>query len=536
MSSITDTMNEIMEEYMIKFSESLLLKNVIPPEDGRGDTSSGEEEEGDDSDPQSSKSDSSDDETEAGSSSDEAETRRTLENLKSPIPEPKFNPKSASRAKARYPHRSEIHGDLSRRYQRSKIEEKKSVEESVGTQAATRKAEAKATMADPRAPASMPENEILASFVRSLELRTLPGPARERNPPGRQPAPPPSGNELRLKIRIVSIFIDGGRRLENGIEEKSQEVAAEILGKMWVTMKSRVTDIVVKERNIVGYDDITKLLEGCVGNDDNENISDYASSGSDVHSFESDDNDDDIGRFKCRRRRIVYNPKCDHRSLNIRFGMQFQDVSECKEALTTCAIETGKFIHFNRVEKDHLEAKCNPPCPWRVYASVVRDKKIVEIKAYDDLSRGTRKELPQVSISANARQMKERALARKGVGVIGFEESGNIYMWMSSHNKVTHVTKEILSTSSSRIRSNVVKVRSTQGRLEGFKDMASGSQREFGGKVNFTSLVAPVAGMSLLKERLSLIGDVKAKELDDKWKQLFMEESEQSCMIWMLMK
>ncbi|KAG6421778.1 hypothetical protein SASPL_118335 [Salvia splendens] len=59
--------------------------------------------------------------------------------------------------------------------------------------------------------------------------------------------------------------------------------------------------------------------------------------------------------------------------------------------------------------------------------------------------------------------MKERALARKGVGVIGFEESGNIYTRMSSHNKVTHVNKAILSTSSSRIRSNVVKVRSTQG-------------------------------------------------------------------------
>lgn len=111
------------------------------------------------------------------------------------------------------------------------------------------------------------------------------------------------------------------------------------------------------------YDDITKLLDGCVGNDVNENISDYASSDSDVQSFESDDNDDDIGRFKCRRKRVVYNPKCDHRTLNIRFGMQFQDVSECKEALTTCAIETGKFIHFKRVKKDRLEAKCNPPCP-----------------------------------------------------------------------------------------------------------------------------------------------------------------------------
>lgn len=194
---------------------------------------------------------------------------------------------------------------------------------------------------------------------------------------------------LSHRIRTISIFIDGGRRLEDGFEEKSQEVVAENIGKnvgddeesscdidvnylpsereesdneLTDTELFDENDIVVKERNTVLYDDITTLLDGCVGNDDNENISDYASSDSDVHSFESDDNDDDIGRFKCRRKRVVYNPKCDHSTLNIGFGMQFQDVSECKEALTTCAIEAGKFIHFKRVEKDRLEAKCNPPC------------------------------------------------------------------------------------------------------------------------------------------------------------------------------
>lgn len=52
----------------------------------------------------------------------------------------------------------------------------------------------------------------------------------------------------------------------------------------------------------------------------------------------------------------------------------------------------------------------------------------------------------------------------------------------------------------------------------------------------FPSLMAPVAGMSLLEERLSLIGSVKAKELDDKWKQLSVEETELSYKILMLMK
>ncbi|KAL1562399.1 STOREKEEPER protein-like [Salvia divinorum] len=55
-------------------------------------------------------------------------------------------------------------------------------------------------------------------------------------------------------------------------------------------------------------------------------------------------------------------------------------------------------------------------------------------------------------------------------------------------------------------------------------------------KANFPSLVAPVAGMSLLKERLSSIGNVKAKELDDKWKQLLAEKTELNYKILILMK
>ncbi|XP_047977736.1 uncharacterized protein LOC125219730 [Salvia hispanica] len=47
-------------------------------------------------------------------------------------------------------------------------------------------------------------------------------------------------------------------------------------------------------------------------------------------------------------------------------------------------------------------------------------KKIPQQDSLAGLTQGTRKEHPQVSISANARQVKERALARKGVGVIGF--------------------------------------------------------------------------------------------------------------------
>jgi len=53
---------------------------------------------------------------------------------------------------------------------------------------------------------------------------------------------------------------------------------------------------------------------------------------------------------------------------------------------------------------------------------------------------------------------------------------------------------------------------------------------------NFPSLAMPEAGMSFLKERLSLIGNMKAKELDEKWKQLAVEEAELNYKMLTLMK
>ncbi|KAG8364618.1 hypothetical protein BUALT_Bualt18G0016200 [Buddleja alternifolia] len=52
----------------------------------------------------------------------------------------------------------------------------------------------------------------------------------------------------------------------------------------------------------------------------------------------------------------------------------------------------------------------------------------------------------------------------------------------------------------------------------------SASFRNVGG--NFPSLATSEVGLSFLKEKLSLIGNVKAKELDEKWKKLFLEETE----------
>ncbi|KAL1548409.1 hypothetical protein AAHA92_16645 [Salvia divinorum] len=66
-------------------------------------------------------------------------------------------------------------------------------------------------------------------------------------------------------------------------------------------------------------------------------------------------------------------------------------------------------------------------------------KKILPENSLADSSRGTLKEHPQGSISANARRVKERALARKEVGVIGIEESGNIYICLLTTINVVNV-------------------------------------------------------------------------------------------------
>ncbi|PIN14923.1 hypothetical protein CDL12_12433 [Handroanthus impetiginosus] len=53
---------------------------------------------------------------------------------------------------------------------------------------------------------------------------------------------------------------------------------------------------------------------------------------------------------------------------------------------------------------------------------------------------------------------------------------------------------------------------------------------------NFPSLGMPEAGMGFIKERLSSIGDARAKELDEKWKKLIVEENEINYKMLTLMK
>ncbi|XP_057774115.1 uncharacterized protein LOC130993295 [Salvia miltiorrhiza] len=86
----------------------------------------------------------------------------------------------------------------------------------------------------------------------------------------------------------------------------------------------------------------------------------------------SSSTEDEYANVKPRRKRVVYDKKCDHKRLHITLGMRFEDGYQAKEALTTVAIENGWPLHFSRVCKTRMEANCTPPCKWRCYGSAVK--------------------------------------------------------------------------------------------------------------------------------------------------------------------
>ncbi|XP_057796034.1 uncharacterized protein LOC131012138 [Salvia miltiorrhiza] len=107
-------------------------------------------------------------------------------------------------------------------------------------------------------------------------------------------------------------------------------------------------------------------------------VSDYEN---ETHEFVSEESDSDF-EPRLRKKRLVYDPKCDHNKLEIVIGMHFQDGFQCREALTTWAIENGRYIWFRAVSKKKLLAKCTPPCPWKVFASALHGNGNFFIKSY----------------------------------------------------------------------------------------------------------------------------------------------------------
>lgn len=85
---------------------------------------------------------------------------------------------------------------------------------------------------------------------------------------------------------------------------------------------------------------------------------------------------------KCRIKRIIYDPKCNHANMEIVIGKEFENGLQCKETLTTWGIENGRSFQFRCVTKIKVVAFCKPPCPWKVYGIMVQSSGTFMIKIY----------------------------------------------------------------------------------------------------------------------------------------------------------
>ncbi|XP_057809035.1 uncharacterized protein LOC131023510 [Salvia miltiorrhiza] len=107
------------------------------------------------------------------------------------------------------------------------------------------------------------------------------------------------------------------------------------------------------------------------------NISEYEESDGYVNTDESEG---DAETSKLKSKIKVYDPTCDHKTLEFQLGMRFDNGWVCRDALKTWAIENGKHIRFKRVSADQCEANCKSPCKWRVYGSIIGATKTFKIK------------------------------------------------------------------------------------------------------------------------------------------------------------
>ncbi|KAH6771697.1 hypothetical protein C2S51_010101 [Perilla frutescens var. frutescens] len=106
-------------------------------------------------------------------------------------------------------------------------------------------------------------------------------------------------------------------------------------------------------------------------------VSDYEESDVEVNSDSTEERDNMIRK----PRKVTYDPKCDHKSLKLVIGMQFEDGFQCKHAIQTISIENGHPIRFTRFNKTQCEAKCIPQCGWRCYGSLVKKDGTFVIKS-----------------------------------------------------------------------------------------------------------------------------------------------------------
>lgn len=110
-------------------------------------------------------------------------------------------------------------------------------------------------------------------------------------------------------------------------------------------------------------------------------LSEYENSDGDINSeSNSSENDLDVRVVKSRQKKVIYDPKCDHKSLKLEVGMRFNDPYQCKHALQSISLEHGYPLRFIRCNKKQCEARCTSQCKWRVYGNVVKKTGVFLIK------------------------------------------------------------------------------------------------------------------------------------------------------------
>ncbi|KAH6775180.1 hypothetical protein C2S52_012741 [Perilla frutescens var. hirtella] len=106
-------------------------------------------------------------------------------------------------------------------------------------------------------------------------------------------------------------------------------------------------------------------------------ISEYEDSDGEMNSDSTDDEADNLRR---KKKKVTYDPKCDHKTLKLSIGMRFIDGYQCKEVIRRISIIHGYPLRFTRCNKNQCEAICIPQCGWRCYGSVVKIDGSFQIK------------------------------------------------------------------------------------------------------------------------------------------------------------
>lgn len=139
----------------------------------------------------------------------------------------------------------------------------------------------------------------------------------------------------------------------------------------------------IRQEILVGADgvlDAEAILEDDSCSD--EVSCDYVLSDEIIADSSGEEGEGDSMRRKSHK--IYYDPKCDHKEMKVVLGMRFEDGLQCRNALRTWAVVCGHPIHFRRVSKGQLEAKCELPCVWRCYGSMMKNENTFALKVVVD--------------------------------------------------------------------------------------------------------------------------------------------------------